>query len=90
MEGDSAVQAIFGTMLDRMKKEGVEPGEDMLAEMESVRETYEKELDTKYAAARGFVDAIVVPEDIRSSLELAIRTTLYTDKPHLGAFVLPQ
>ncbi|MEZ5344654.1 MAG: acyl-CoA carboxylase subunit beta [Pyrinomonadaceae bacterium] len=90
MEGDSAVQAIFGTMLDRMKKEGKEPDEDMLAEMESVRQTYEKELDTKYAAARGFVDAIVIPENLRDSLELAFRTTLNTDKPHLGAFVLPE
>ena len=89
MEGDSAVQAIYGTLLDRMKKEGTEPDEDMLAEMEAVRQTYEKELDTKYAAARGFVDAIVIPERLRDSLELAFRTTLNTDKPHLGAFVLP-
>lgn len=90
MEGDSAVQAIFGTMLDRMKKEGIEPDEDMLAEMEAVRQTYEKELDTKYAAARGFVDAIVIPENVRNCLELALKTTLNTDKPHLGAFVLPE
>ncbi len=90
MEGDSAVQAIFGTMLDRMKKEGKEPNEDMLAEMESVRQTYEKELDTKYAAARGFVDAIVIPENLRNCLELALKTTLNTDKPHIGAFVLPE
>ena len=89
MEGDSAVQAIFGTLLDRMKKEGKEPDEDMLAEMEAVRQTYEKELDAKYAAARGFVDAIVVPEDLRDSLELTLKATLNTDKPHLGAFVLP-
>ena len=89
MEGDSAVQAIFGTMLDRIKKEGKEPDEDMLAEMESVRQTYEKELDAKYAAARGFVDAIVIPEKLRDSLEIALQTTLNTDKPHLGAFVLP-
>lgn len=90
MEGDSAVQAIFGTLLDRMKKEGKEPDENMLAEMEAVRQTYEKELDAKYAAARGFVDAIVIPEDVRNALELALQTTLNTDKPHLGAFVLPQ
>lgn len=89
MEGDSAVQAIFGTMLDRMKKEGLEPDADMLAEMEAVRQTYEKELDTKYAAARGFVDTIVLPENLRETLDLALRTSLNTDKPHLGAFVLP-
>jgi 3-methylcrotonyl-CoA carboxylase beta subunit len=90
MEGDSAVQAIFGTLLERLKKEGKEPDEDMVAEMEAVRQTYEKELDAKYAAARGFVDAIVTPEDLRDALELGLKTTLNTDKPHLGAFVLPE
>ncbi len=89
MEGDSAVQAIFGTMLERLEKEGKEPDSDMLAEMEAVRETYERELDAKYAAARGFVDTIVLPEDLRDTLELALRTALNTDKPHLGPFVLP-
>ena len=89
MEGDSAVQAIFGTMLERMKKEGKEPDEDMLAEMEAVRATYEKELDAKYAAARGFVDSIVVPEDVRPTLKLALNVALSNDKPHLGPFVLP-
>ncbi len=89
MEGDSAVQAIFGTQLEKLKKEGKEPDEATNAEMEKVRETYERELDAKHAAAKGLVDAIVVPEDLRSALELALGTTLNTDRPHLGAFVLP-
>ncbi|MGI8545662.1 MAG: acyl-CoA carboxylase subunit beta [Aridibacter sp.] len=90
MEGDSAAMAIFGTQIERLKKEGKEPDEEMLAEMDAVRETYEKELDAKYAAARGFVDAIVIPENVRDSLKLSLQTTLNTDKPHLGAFVLPE
>jgi len=89
MEGDSAAQAIFGTQIEKLKKEGSVPDEKMAAEMDKVRETYERELDAKYAAARGFVDAIVVPEDLRKVLHLALETTLNTDKPHLGAFVLP-
>ena len=88
MEGDSAVQAIFGTMLERLAKEGREPDDDMKAEMEAVRATYEKELDAKYAAARGFVDTIVLPEELRETLELALMTSLNTDTPHLGPFVL--
>ncbi|HKP68638.1 MAG TPA: carboxyl transferase domain-containing protein, partial [Pyrinomonadaceae bacterium] len=40
MEGDSAVQAIFGTQLEKLKKEGKSPDEALLAEMEKVRETY--------------------------------------------------
>jgi acetyl-CoA carboxylase carboxyltransferase component len=89
MEGDSAVQAIFGTQLEKLKKAGQAPDEALIAEMDKVRATYEKELDAKHAAARGLVDAIVVPEDLRNSLELALQTCLNTDKPHLGAFVLP-
>jgi acetyl-CoA carboxylase carboxyltransferase component len=89
MEGDSAVQAIFGTQLDKLKKAGIEPDDAVKAEMVSVKETYEKELDAKHAAAKGLVDAIVVPEDLRAALELALKTTLNTSTPHLGAFVLP-
>ncbi|HRH46066.1 MAG TPA: acyl-CoA carboxylase subunit beta [Pyrinomonadaceae bacterium] len=89
MEGDSAVQAIFGTQLEKLKKAGQEPDEATLAEMQKVRETYERELDAKHAAARGLVDAIVIPEDLRKALEMALQTCLNTDKPHLGAFVLP-
>jgi 3-methylcrotonyl-CoA carboxylase beta subunit len=89
MEGDSAVQAIFGTQLEKLKKAGQEPDEAMLAEMQKVRETYERELDAKHAAARGLVDAIVIPEQLRAALELALHTCLNTNKPHLGQFVLP-
>ena len=42
--------------------------------MDQVRETYEVELDAKYAAARGFVDAVIMPEDTRDALELSLRT----------------
>ncbi len=89
MEGDSAVQAIFGTQLEKLKKEGIGPDEAMLADMEKVRETYDRELDAKHAAARGLVDAIVIPETLRSSLILALKTSLNTSGPHIGAFVLP-
>ncbi|MDQ2855120.1 MAG: acyl-CoA carboxylase subunit beta, partial [Acidobacteriota bacterium] len=58
------------------------------AEMDQVRETYERELDAKYAAARGFVDAVITPEDTRNALELSLRTTLNYSGPHLGQFVL--
>ncbi len=88
MEGDSAVQAIFGTQLDRLKKEGKEPDENLTAEMEKVRQTYDRELDAKHAAARGLVDAIVTPENVRESLILALETCSNTTKPHIGAFVM--
>jgi 3-methylcrotonyl-CoA carboxylase beta subunit len=89
MEGDSAAQAIFGTQLEKLKKEGKEPDDALKAEMEKVRQTYDRELDAKHAAARGLVDAIITPENIRNALTLALQTCLNTSKPHIGAFVLP-
>ena len=73
-----------------LKKEGNEPTAEMLAEMQAVRETYDRELDAKHAAARGLVDAIVTPENLRNSLILALQTCLNTNQPHIGAFVLPR
>lgn len=90
MEGDSAVQAVFGSQLDRLKKKGEKPGDDLKVEMDQVRETYEAELDAKYAAARGFVDAVIAPEDTRDALELALRVGANYDGPHIGPFVLPR
>jgi acetyl-CoA carboxylase carboxyltransferase component len=89
MEGDSAVQAVFGSQLDKLKKNEQEPGADLEDEMDQVRETYERELDAKYAAARGFVDAVITPEATRPALELALRTSLNYSGPHIGPFVLP-
>ncbi|MEQ1603666.1 MAG: carboxyl transferase domain-containing protein [Pyrinomonadaceae bacterium] len=90
MEGDSAVQAIFGTQLDKLKAAGQEPDDALKAEMQKVRETYDKELDAKHAAARGLVDAIITPENLRQTLLLALQTCLNTSQPHIGAFVLPR
>jgi acetyl-CoA carboxylase carboxyltransferase component len=88
MEGDSAVQAIFGTQLEKLAAAGEKPSAELEAEMEKVRQTYDRELDAKHAAARGLVDAIVTPENVRNTLILALQTCLNTDKPHIGAFVL--
>lgn len=89
MEGDSAVQAVFGSQLEKLKKNGQTPDASLMAEMNKVRETYDQELDAKYAAARGFVDAVIIPEHTRDALELSLRTSLNYSGPHLGQFVLP-
>jgi acetyl-CoA carboxylase carboxyltransferase component len=89
MEGDSAVQAVFGSQLEKLKKNGQSPDDALTAEMDKVRETYERELDAKYAAARGFVDAVIAPETTRDVLELSLRTSLNYTGPHLGQFILP-
>ncbi|MEP6906269.1 MAG: carboxyl transferase domain-containing protein, partial [Gemmatimonadales bacterium] len=89
MEGESAVQAVHGPALDAAKKAGVEPPAEVAAAAEAMREDYENQLDARYAAARGFVDAIVYPEETREILAMALRTSLHNPGPHLGPFVLP-
>jgi acetyl-CoA carboxylase carboxyltransferase component len=89
MEGDSAVQAVFGSQLEKLKRESKTPDEGLESEMNEVRESYEQELDAKYAAARGFVDAVIIPENTRDALELSLRTSLNYSGPHIGQFVLP-
>ena len=89
MEGESAVQATFGSQLQELRAKGGEPSAKLKAEMEKVRDTYERDLDAKYAAARGFVDAVIAPEETRDALELALRVSLHYSGPHLGQFILP-
>jgi 3-methylcrotonyl-CoA carboxylase beta subunit len=76
--------------LDKLKREGGQPDAELEAEMARVRESYEQQLDAKYAAARGHVDAVITPEDTRDALEMALRVALNYNGPHLGPFVLPQ
>jgi acetyl-CoA carboxylase carboxyltransferase component len=87
MEGESAVMALFSAQLDKLKEQGKEPDEKLRAEMDRVRAEYERQLDARFAAARGFVDAVLTPEEARSALELALRTALNNPGPHLGQFV---
>jgi len=89
MEGESAVMALFSSELEKLERNGQAPDAKMRNEMEQVRERYERELDARFAAARGFVDAILTPEQTRPALELALRTALNNPGPHLGIPVLP-
>ena len=84
MEGDSAVMALFSGELDKLSRAGKQPGAELQAEMDRVRAEYDRQLDARFAAARGFVDAILTPEETRTALELALRTALNNPGSHLG------
>ncbi|OYT70705.1 MAG: propionyl-CoA carboxylase [Chloracidobacterium sp. CP2_5A] len=88
MEGESAVMALFSAQLEKLKAEGKSPDAALQAEMNRVRATYEAQLDARFAAARGFCDAVLAPEDARPMLKLALETCLNQPGPHLGPFVL--
>ncbi len=89
MEGESAVMALFSAQLDRLKAEGKVPDEDLRTRMDEVREDYERQLDARFAAARGFVDEVVLPEEVRDALTLLLRAARQNPGPHLGPFHLP-
>jgi 3-methylcrotonyl-CoA carboxylase beta subunit len=89
MEGESAVQAVHGPAIEASKKRGGPISEDVSRSIEEMRADYEHQLDAKYAGARGYIDAIVYPEDTRDTLAMALRAGLRNPGPHLGPFVLP-
>jgi len=89
MEGESAIQAVHGPALDTAKKGGKSPPPETTAAVDEMRADYEHQLDARFAAARGHVDAIVFPENTREMLSLALRASLNNPGPHLGPFVLP-
>ena len=89
MEGASAVMALFGSELDRLRAEGKAPDPELQAIMDEVRADYDRQLDATYAAARGFVDAVVLPEELRDWLTLLLRAANNNPGPHLGPFTLP-
>jgi acetyl-CoA carboxylase carboxyltransferase component len=89
MEGESAIQAVHGPALEAAKKGKRDPSPDVLEAVEEMRADYEHQLDARYAGARGYIDAIVYPEDTREVIAMALRSALHNAGPHLGAFVLP-
>ncbi|MGQ0561078.1 MAG: acyl-CoA carboxylase subunit beta [Gemmatimonadota bacterium] len=88
MEGESALMALFGPELEKLKNEKQEPSPELQARIDAVRAQYDRTLDAKFAAARGFVDAIVTPEETRGVLALALRASLHNRKAHIGPFGL--
>lgn len=89
MEGESAVQAVHGRALDQAARGKKDLAADVQEAVEAMREDYEHQLDARYAAARGYVDAIIHPEETAAVLAMAFRTAQHNDGPHLGPFVLP-
>ena len=89
MEGEAAVTAVHGTAIASAKAAGKEPSGSVQDAMEEMRSDYEHQLDARYAGARGYIDAIVYPEDTRMTLAMALRAAWQNPGPHLGPYVLP-
>ena len=84
MEGDSAVQAVHGPELARLKANGEPVPEDLEKRIAQTRENYERWLDARWAAARGHVDALIDPLETRRVLDFAFQAaTAYPHREHL-------
>ena len=90
MEGESAVMALFSAQLEKLKAEGKVPDEDLSTRMDEVRADYDRQLNARFAGARGFVDEVLLPEEVRPALGLLLRASLHNQGPHLGAFHIPE
>ena len=74
MEGESAVQALYASELEKLRQAGQPIGEDLQQDMDKTRADYERFLDAKWSAARGHTDAIINPGDTRRVLSLSLET----------------
>ena len=89
MEGEAAVQAVHGPAIEKAKAKKRDVPAETAEAIAEMRADYEHQLDARFAGARGFIDAIVYPEDTRDMIALALRAALQNSGPHLGPFVLP-
>jgi acetyl-CoA carboxylase carboxyltransferase component len=71
MEGDSAVQAVYGPELEKYRSAGQPVPADLEQRIARTRADYDRWLDSKYAAARGHCDALIDPAQTRAILSLA-------------------
>lgn len=90
MGAASAAKTLLQLEIANLKKKGHEPDEAELAELERrITEHYETSMDIRYAATRGWVDAIIAPADTRRVLSTALEAVAFIgDLPEikLGVF----
>lgn len=89
MEGDSAIQAVFGPEIDKYRAGGQALPADLQERIQKTRSDYERWLDARYAAARGHVDAIIDPKDTRQVLAFVLEVCAYAGvREHLAVETL--
>jgi len=89
MEGESAIMAVHGAEIRKAQAAGTALPEAVQKQVDAMRADYEHQLDARFAAARGFVDAIVTAEETRDTVAFLLQVTAAYAGPHLGPFVLP-
>jgi 3-methylcrotonyl-CoA carboxylase beta subunit len=73
MGGAAAAKTLLQLEIDTLKRKGHEPDDAEMKLLEKqITEHYETSMDIRYAAARGWVDAIIAPADSRRVLSTAL------------------
>jgi 3-methylcrotonyl-CoA carboxylase beta subunit len=73
MGGQQAAKTILDIQVAQLKRQGLEPDDEgMQALYEKVKANYDKALDIRYAAARLWVDEVILPEETRARLIRAL------------------
>ncbi len=84
MGAKQAASTVYDVQVAALKKSGQEPDAEQLAALrERVTQAYENSTDSRYAAARGWVDGIIKPHETRQVLihSLQIATRHAEDEP---------
>src|SRR5712671_3864672 len=89
MEGDSAVQAVHGPELEKLRAAGQPVPDDLNERIQKTRADYDRWLDARFAAARGHMDAIIDPLETRRILTFALEAAVaHGHREHLTPEVL--
>src|SRR5260370_29102438 len=89
MDGDSAVPAVHGAELEKLKAAGQPVPDDLNERIQKTRADYERWLDARFAAARGHMDAIIDPLETRRILTFALEAaSAHGHREHLAIEVL--
>jgi 3-methylcrotonyl-CoA carboxylase beta subunit len=81
MEGDSAVQAVHGPELEKLKSAGEPIPDELKKRIEKTRADYDRWLDSRHGAARGHLDAIIDPLETRRVLAFALEVAAGRPRP---------
>jgi acetyl-CoA carboxylase carboxyltransferase component len=86
MEGDSAVQAVYGPEIQKYRSAREPLPEELRQAIDQTRGDYERWLDSTYAAARGHVDAVIDPIETRETLAFLLEVA--QANPHRAPLAL--
>ena len=90
MGGDQATSTLLDITVRSLRRQGDKVDADELAALsDKIRGDYDRQMDVRYGAARGWVDAIIAPAESRAVLihSLEVATRVASEEPfRLGVF----